>query len=45
MSQVNTTDNVGFCMQVEKWVDWDNCINETENPNILVSMKKNFFFS
>ncbi len=37
MFEVNTTENVGFCMQVEKWVNWTKCIKETENPNILVS--------
>ena len=33
--QVNTTENVGFCMEIEKAVDWANCIIPTDDPNIL----------
>ena len=33
--QVNTTDNVGFCMEIEKWVNWTGCIKETDDPEIL----------
>jgi hypothetical protein len=32
---VNTTDNVGFCMEVETEVDWDACIKRTDDPEIL----------
>ena len=33
--QVNTTDNIGFCMEIEPDVDWDNCTSPTEDENIL----------
>ena len=34
--QVNTIDNVGFCMENEGEVDWKNCIKvETENSFFL----------
>jgi hypothetical protein len=33
--QVNTVENIGFCMEVEKWVNWTACIKETDNPDIL----------
>lgn len=33
--QVNTTDNVGFCMETEKFVNWTACTKETDNPEIL----------
>jgi len=32
---VNTVENVGFCMQVETKVDWDACIETTDDPNFL----------
>jgi hypothetical protein len=33
--QVNTVTNVGFCMEIEKDVNWDECIMTTSDPNIL----------
>ena len=33
--QVNTTENIGFCMEIEPDVDWDKCIKPTEDSDIL----------
>jgi len=34
-SQHNTIDNLGFCMENENKVNWNNCIKATVDPNIL----------
>ena len=31
--QVNTTENIGFCMEINPDVDWDNCINNSTTPD------------
>ena len=33
--QVNTTANIGFCMELEPNVPWDDCIQITDDPEIL----------
>ena len=33
--QVNTTANIGFCMEIEPKVDWAACIQESDDPEIL----------
>ena len=33
--QVNRTDNLGFCKEIEKNVPWDNCTMETSDPDVL----------
>lgn len=35
--QVNTKDNLGFCMEVERQVDWNLCAKETSTGNENVS--------
>ena len=33
--QLNTTANIGYCMEYEKDVPWDECIRTTDDPDIL----------
>ena len=33
--QLNTTANIGYCMEYEKDVPWDECIRETSDPDVL----------
>ena len=33
--QLNTTANIGYCMEYEKNVPWDECIRTTDDPDIL----------
>ena len=33
--QLNTTSNIGFCMEYEKDVPWNECLDNTEDPDVL----------
>ena len=33
--QVNTRDNIGFCIQTNPDVDWETCVQNTTDPDIL----------
>ena len=40
--QVNTTDNIGFCMEIEPNVDWEGCITPTEEDENILNLEKCF---